>query len=112
MNEVGVNRLFGERNKYAGLAASPPLCLAMRTELHFSLGSSLDLGITVEARQPLDSNRRPTPEPELLPPIWVGVDEAKGMASNPESRLSRVSCNSKLFLLTLFKMMSCMVPSD
>lgn len=42
---------FGERNKYTGLAASPPLCLAIRPELHFSLGSSLDLVISAEARQ-------------------------------------------------------------
>lgn len=86
---------FGERNKYTGLAASPPLCLASRAELHFSLGSSLDLVITAEARQHLDSDYRPTAEPELLPPIWVGVDKATGIASNPEARLSYVSCKPK-----------------
>lgn len=54
MNEVWVNWPFsGEGNQYSGLAASPPLCLAMRTELHFSLGSSLDLVITVRGQAAL-----------------------------------------------------------
>lgn len=45
----------GEMNKHAEIAASSPLCPAMRSELHFSLGSSLDLVLTVGARPHLDS---------------------------------------------------------
>lgn len=77
---------IGERNKHRGLAASSPLRLAIRHELHFSLGSSLDLVITAEARQHLDSDCRPRTEPELLPPIWVGVDKVTGVTSNPNTR--------------------------
>lgn len=95
MNEVRVNRLFGERNKYTELGASTPLCLAIRPEFLFSLGSSLDLVITAEASQHLDSDCRPKAEPELLPPIWVGVDEARGIALNLDTRRIHVSYKPK-----------------
>lgn len=106
MNEVRVNRLFGERNKYTGHGASTPLCLAIRPEFLFSLGSSLDLVITAEASQHLDSHCSLMAEPELLPPIWVGVDEARGIALNLETRRIDVSHKPKerpFYIILYFK---------
>lgn len=44
---------WARRTYTQGLAASSPLCPAMRSELHFSPGSSLDLAITVESQAAL-----------------------------------------------------------
>lgn len=72
----------GETNKHAEIAASPPLCLTMRSELHFSLGSSLDLAITAGARPQLDADSGQ----ELLPPLWVKADKAPGGHFRPQNR--------------------------
>lgn len=52
----------------------------MRSELHFSLGSSLDFAITVRARPHLDSAWGQA----LLPSLWVGSGEATGVCFSPK----------------------------
>lgn len=47
MNEVWVHR------SWSGLPASPPLRLAVRAQLHFSFGSSLDVAISVRGQAAL-----------------------------------------------------------
>lgn len=71
----------GKTNKHAEIAASPPLCLTMQSELHFSLGSSLDLLITVGARPNLDADSGQ----ELLPRLWVKSDKATGGHFRPQN---------------------------
>lgn len=71
----------GETNKHAEIAASPPLCLTMRSELHFSLSSSLDLVITAGARPHLDADSGQ----ETLPPLWVKSDKATGGHFRPQN---------------------------
>lgn len=53
MNEVWVDWSFSSLALDRRLAASPPLRLAMRTQLHFSFGSSLDVAISVRGQAAL-----------------------------------------------------------
>lgn len=53
MNEVSVDGSDSFPSLDRQLAASPPLRLAMRTKLHFSFGSSLDVAISVRGQAAL-----------------------------------------------------------